>query len=338
LLSQLLHLRAQGVLTLRIEQLIQPLLDAAQAFIQTTYRCDQVAVLCFQPVEPMLDSIESLLDAAEPRLDGLVLGFKVVESLVDRIEVSVNRIKPGQEALFEESTHDALDVGQDHFAVEPSEYGEGHGLAGHRADLTPCRSGGYDHVPSQCYDPSETEAMATSIRAHATEADLLQMPKDGRKYELVNGQIRVSPAGGRHGLIIVEITARLLAFVKQAQLGYVFESSTGFRLPTGNVRSADVSFLAKGRLENERVPDGFIPLPPDLAIEVLSPEDRQRFVLEKVGEYLDAGVPLVWVIDPRARKASVYRSLTNIQTLSESDEFSGEDVVPGFRCRLGEIL
>ena len=305
MLSQLLHLRAQGVLTLRIEQLIQALLDAAQAFIQMTYRCDQVAVLCFQPVEPMLDSIESLLDAAEPRLDGLVLGFKAVESLVDRIEVSVNRIKPGQEALFEESTHDALDVGQDHFAVEPSEYGEGHGLAGHRADLTPFL------VP---------------------EIANLRPPCQAGRGERPAVKTLSQDAEGAGPI------ARLLAFVKQAQLGYVFESSTGFRLPTGNVRSADVSFLAKGRLENERVPDGFIPLPPDLAIEVLSPEDRQRFVLEKVGEYLDAGVPLVWVIDPRARKASVYRSLTNIQTLSESDEFSGEDVVPGFRCRLGEIL
>jgi len=180
--------------------------------------------------------------------------------------------------------------------------------------------------------------MATNARSDATEADLLRMPNDGRKYELVDGQIRVSPAGGRHGLIIVELTSRLSAFVKQARLGYVFESSTGFRLPKDNVRSPDISFVARGRFTNEVVPEGFIPFPPDFAVEVLSPEDRLRFVLEKVGEYLDAGVRLVWVIDPRARKASVYRSLTNVQTLSENDELRAEDLLPGFQCRLGEIL
>lgn len=180
--------------------------------------------------------------------------------------------------------------------------------------------------------------MATNARAHATEADLLRMPKDGRKYELVDGQIRVSPAGGQHGLIIVELTARLLAFVKRARWGYVFESSTGFRLPKGNVRSPDISFVARGRFKKEIVPKGFIPFPPDLAVEVLSPEDRPRFVLDKVGEYLDAGVRMVWVLDPEAHSASVYRSLTNVQTLSEKDQLRGEDVLPGFRCRLGEIL
>lgn len=144
--------------------------------------------------------------------------------------------------------------------------------------------------------------MATNARAHATEADLLRMPKDGRKYELVDGQIRVSPAGGQHGLIIVELTARLLAFVKRARLGYVFESSTGFRLPKGNVRSPDISFVARGRFKKEIVPKGFIPFPPDLAVEVLSPEDRPRFVLDKVGEYLDAGVRMVWVLPGGAQR------------------------------------
>jgi Uma2 family endonuclease len=175
-------------------------------------------------------------------------------------------------------------------------------------------------------------------RRRATEADLLATPKDGQKYELVDGEIRVSPAGTRHGLIAVELVGRLLAFVKASGLRYVFDSSTGFRLPKGNVRSPDVSFVARGRFPGEVIPEGFSPVPPDLAVEILSPEDRSRFVLEKVGEYLDAGVPLVWVIDPRKRNASVYRSLTNVRTLAEGDDLDGEDVMPGFRCRLGEIL
>ena len=186
---------------------------------------------------------------------------------------------------------------------------------------------------TQCYHATEAK-MATTARRTATEDDLRSMPRDGRKYELVDGQIRVSPTGARHGLIIIELASRLQGFVKRRTLGYVFDSSTGFRLPKGNVRSPDVSFVARGRFKGETVPKGFIPFPPDLAVEVLSPEDRPRFVLDKVGEYLDAGVRMVWVLDPEARSAAVYRSLTEVRTLAQKDQLTGEDVLPGFRCRL----
>ena len=96
--------------------------------------------------------------------------------------------------------------------------------------------------------------MATTIRPAATEEDLLRTPKAGRKYELVDGQIRVSPAGTRHGRVCVRLVARLHAFVEDRRLGYVFESSTGFRLPGGNVRVPDVSFVSKGRFSGEQVP------------------------------------------------------------------------------------
>ena len=180
--------------------------------------------------------------------------------------------------------------------------------------------------------------MATITGPPATEEDLLRTPKDGRKHELVDGQIRVSPAGSRHGRVCVRLVVRLDAFVEQRQLGHVFESSTGFRLPGGNVRVPDVSFVAKGRFVGEHVPEGFPDLAPDLAIEVLSPDDRSRDVLDKIGEYLQAGVPLVWVIDPGRRIAAVYRSLTEVRKLGPDDTLDGEDVVPGFRCRLAEVI
>ena len=179
--------------------------------------------------------------------------------------------------------------------------------------------------------------MASTVRA-ATEDDLLHMPRDGRKYELVDGEIRVSPAGSRHGAVSLQIAARLLAFVKEHRLGHVFDSSTGFRLPGGNVRSPDVAFVARGRFDQDELPEGFSPRAPDLAIEVLSPEDRPRHVLDKVGEYLQAGVRLVWVIDPRRGRAAIYRSLTDVREVGASDALDGEDVVPGFRCVLGDIL
>ena len=136
----------------------------------------------------------------------------------------------------------------------------------------------------------------------------------------------------------MKLSARLEAFVEERRLGYVFDSSTGFRLPGGNVRLPDVSFVAKGRFLGEHVPEGFSDVPPDLAIEVLSPDDRSRYVLDKVGEYLQAGVRLVWVIDPARRTAVVYRSMTDVRQIGPDDALEGGDVLPGFVCRLGEIV
>lgn len=180
--------------------------------------------------------------------------------------------------------------------------------------------------------------MATRARTAATEQDLLASPRDGRKYELVDGAIVVSPAGSRHGRVSLKLAARLLAHVEKNALGYVFDSSTGFRLPGGNVRSPDVGFVARGRFEREEIPAGFSPIPPDLAVEVLSPDDRARAVLDKVGEYLQAAVRAVWVIDPEGRTATVYRSLTDVRVLTASDTIDGGDVTPGFRCRVGELF
>jgi Uma2 family endonuclease len=179
---------------------------------------------------------------------------------------------------------------------------------------------------------------------YVTDEELLQSPRDGRKYERVDGEMRVSPAGGRHGSVIVELTGRLWAFVSERRLGRVLDSSTGFRWPgrkpdrPDNVRSPDVSFVASGRFPEERAPVDFVTLAPDLVVEVLSPGDRRGDVLEKIGEYLDVGTRLVWVIDPEKRTAAVYRSLTNVRTISETDSLDGENVVPGFSCRLKDLL
>jgi len=180
--------------------------------------------------------------------------------------------------------------------------------------------------------------MATTTRRLATEEDLLAMPEDGRKYELVDGEIRVSPAGDRHSAIALRLGGRLLAFVEQHGLGHVMGADAGFRLPGGNVRSPDASFVAAGRFPNDRLPEDWGSLAPDLAVEVISPGDRPRHVLDKVGEYLEAGVRLVWVIDPQKSNAVVYRSLTDVRELGRDDYLEGGAVVPGFRCQLREIL
>jgi len=181
-------------------------------------------------------------------------------------------------------------------------------------------------------------ATMTTMRPVATEEDLLRTPEDGYRHELVDGRIRAVPGGARHGRVCVHLAMQLVPWVEQRSLGYVFGSNTGLRLPGGNVRVPDVSFVAKGRFPNEQVPEGFGDLPPDLAIEVLSPDDGSRDVLDKVGEYLQAGVRLVWVIDPKRRTAAVYRSTTDVRRLGPEDSLDGEDVLPGFRCRLAGVI
>jgi Uma2 family endonuclease len=180
--------------------------------------------------------------------------------------------------------------------------------------------------------------MATTTRRAATEDDLRAMPEDGQKYELVDGEIRVSPAGDRHSAVAAKVVGRLLAFVEQRRLGHVMGEGAGFRLPSKNVRSPDVSFVASGRFPNDRPPDDWGSLAPDLAVEVLSPRDRPRYVMDKVGEYLEAGVRLVWVIDPKKERAIVYRSLSDVRELGPDESLEGQDVLPGFSCQLRDIL
>ena len=170
-----------------------------------------------------------------------------------------------------------------------------------------------------------------------TEAELMALPRDGFKRELVDGEIVVSPAGPRHGYVIIRLGARLWTHVESHDLGYVLDSSTGCWMPSGNLRVPDLTFVAKDRLP-DGPGDAFLRVVPDLLAEVLSPGDSPRRILDKVGEYLAAGVRLVWVIDPRTRRATAHRSLTEVHDLGEDDALDGEDVVPGFRCRLGDVV
>jgi Uma2 family endonuclease len=158
-----------------------------------------------------------------------------------------------------------------------------------------------------------------------TAEQLLRMPDDGYRYELVAGELRSrSLAGWREGAVAGEL------------LG----ASTGFLLARDpdTVRAPDIAFLGKDRLQGEMPEEAFWPGAPDLAVEVLSPGDTTSEVDEKVGAWLDAGASMVWVVNPQWRTVTVYRSATEIKTLTENEELDGEDVVPGFHCRVGDIF
>lgn len=170
-----------------------------------------------------------------------------------------------------------------------------------------------------------------------TEDELMALPQDGFQRELVNGEIVAVAGGTWHSLVNTRLACLLFAFVDDRSLGWVFGPNTGLWMPSGNLRVPDLSYVSR-----ERQPDGpakgFGRIPPDLTVEILSPGDSDRAILDKVGEYLEAGVRMVWVIDPRVRKAVVHRSLTNVRELGEHDELDGEDVLPGFRCRLATLF
>ena len=178
--------------------------------------------------------------------------------------------------------------------------------------------------------------MATSTARVWSDEELLALPQDG-KYELVDGElVYMSPAGAKHGKVIVRLTARIYAFVAQRNLGDIFDGQTGFRFPSGNLRSPDVSFVRAGRLEGG-VPAGFFHLAPDLAVEVLSPSDRAGDVAHKVAECLSAGVGLLWVVDPEKETAVVYRPGLTPRTVRKDGALEGEDILPGFSLRVSDL-
>ena len=103
------------------------------------------------------------------------------------------------------------------------------------------------------------------------------------------------------------------------------------------MRAADLAFVHRDRLA--QIPEErYAGIAPDLVAEILSPKDRPGEVLEKVGQWLSAGVRLVWVLDPARQHARVYRADGTVSIVGSDEELDGEQVLPGFRCRLGEIL
>ena len=174
-----------------------------------------------------------------------------------------------------------------------------------------------------------------------TAEELICLPTAGRRYELVKGELfEMPPAGGRHGSVAMRIGISLGSYVRDNQLGEVFAAETGFilRRNPDTVRAPDASFVSKERLPIGELPAGYMNLAPDLAVEVVSPNDREAEVLDKVEEWLRAGTRLVWVIHPATRSAKVYRSLEEVQDLSEDDSLDGNQVIPGFTCKILDLF
>jgi Uma2 family endonuclease len=172
-----------------------------------------------------------------------------------------------------------------------------------------------------------------------TARQLFEAPNLGR-CELVRGElVMLSPAGFEHGVIAGRLLGCLYDFVARNGLGVVVAAGTGFQIgrDPDTVRAPDVGFICTACVPRERT-RGYFPGPPDLGVEVVSPDDRAGEVLAKVRDWLSAGCQAVWVVDPTSQTVSVYRGLRDTAILTADDELTDEKLLPGFRLPVAEVL
>ena len=149
----------------------------------------------------------------------------------------------------------------------------------------------------------------------------------------------MSPAEHWHGGVEMVLGELLSHHVRVNRLGAAFPGDTGFLLARNpdTVLSPDLAFVT-----NERLPPvysrGYFPGPPDLAVEIRSPDDTRRQLHERALSWLCHGARMVWVIDPFATNATIYRSKDDVREIGEGGDLQGEDVVPGFRVALRELF
>ena len=155
---------------------------------------------------------------------------------------------------------------------------------------------------------------------YATAADLVALSAEGRRCELVEGEIReMAPAGARHGRAALRVGQRIAQYVEPRRIGEAFAAETGFRIrrDPDTVRAPDASFVSNERLPVGGLPSGFLDFAPDLAVEVVSPGDSADAVQSKAEGWLAAGARLVWVVYPESRSVVAYRSGGRAHVLQE---------------------
>ena len=174
-----------------------------------------------------------------------------------------------------------------------------------------------------------------------TADDLLRLPDDGQRHELVRGELRtMPPAGYEHGWSTGKLDRSLGNFVEAHGLGDVVPGDVGFRLRTDpdTVRAPDVAFVSAERVRAIGRVASYWPGAPDLVVEVISPNDLYTEVEDKVAEWLEHGARLVFVVNPRRRTVAVHRPDRPLRVLTLEDTLDGEDVVPGWTLPLRELF
>ena len=172
-----------------------------------------------------------------------------------------------------------------------------------------------------------------------TDAALEALPKNGHKYELLDGELTQSPAFANHGTICVRLILLLGEFVQARSLGAIYDSGTGFRLGPKLLLSPDVSFVSNARLKQLLVaPDKFLHGAPDLVVEVLSPSDRMAQINRKLEHFFEHGTKLAWLVNWRKAQIHIYTADSIEALTAPTDVLTGGTVLPGFKCKLNRIF
>ena len=186
--------------------------------------------------------------------------------------------------------------------------------------------------------------MATKAKLMTAE-ELLEMPDDGFRYELVRGElVRRQYAGMRYAHASSKIVFSLPMNKINDKLGMSYPPETGFQIETDpdHVRAPCAAFVGPERMKlvenDDPCDDRYFPGPPDLAVEVVIPSDSYFYIEEKIVDWLDAGARMVIVVNADYRILKVYRSSTDITILTEQDTLEGGDVVPGWRLPVADIF
>ncbi|MGA7952848.1 MAG: Uma2 family endonuclease [Gloeobacterales cyanobacterium] len=178
---------------------------------------------------------------------------------------------------------------------------------------------------------------------HMTHEQFHELCRENRDVRLeltARGELIVMPpTGWESGNRNIKLAARLQNWTETDGTGMAFDSSTGFILPNGAIRSPDAAWVAMAKLTAlNSDPEGFLPLSPDFVIELRSASDRLKPLQDKMQEYIDNGVRLGWLLNPKDRAVEIYRMGKGIEILRSPTEVSGEDVLSGFVLNLEEIF
>ena len=175
-----------------------------------------------------------------------------------------------------------------------------------------------------------------------TAEELLLLPDDGMRHELIRGELRTMPPGGMEQADRSSVLDGSLGpYVRAHKLGRVFTNEPGFVLTTDpdTVRSPDLAFIRRARIEETGVPRGYYRGgAPDLAVEVVSPNDVYSEVEKKANEWLQFGTQVVFVVNPRRRTVRVYRPGQPVVSLGLDDTLTAEDVVPGWSLAVSDLF
>ena len=172
-----------------------------------------------------------------------------------------------------------------------------------------------------------------------TAEELIRLPDDGLRHELIKGEhLTMSPPGELHGAVTMNLSILLGQYIKSRNLGQMYAANPGFKLESDpdTVMAPDIAFIRRDRVGV--LTQKYRPGAPDLVVEVLSPDDRKRKIEEKTARWLGLGALVVWLVDPKQKTVDMRFADGRQRLLAIEDQLTGDDIIPGFGCRVAEIF